>query len=71
MHLELHIASLEKKKKKENDDFRFFKIRFLGSYKAELESEDIFILRRVRAFHRYPDIELSFDVLSPLPIVLS
>ena len=32
----------------------FFKIRFLGFYKAELESEDTFVLRRVRAFHRYP-----------------
>ena len=50
----LELASLEKKKKKkENDDFRFFQIRFLGFYKAELESKDIFVLRRVRAFHRY------------------
>ena len=53
--------------------FDFFKVRFLGFYKAERKSEDIFVLRRVRAFHRYPfvDIELSYDVLSPLPIVLS
>ena len=27
----------------------FFKIRFLGFYKPELKSEDIFVLRRVRA----------------------
>ena len=43
-----------KKKRKENDDFLFFKIRFLGFYKAEQKSEDIFVLRRVRAFSRYP-----------------
>ena len=34
--------------------FDFFKVRFLGFYKAERKSEDIFVLRRVRAFHRYP-----------------
>ena len=44
----------ERKRKKENDDFRFFKISFLGFYKAERKSEDIFVLRRVRAFHGYP-----------------
>ena len=80
MHLTvLELASLEKKKKKkkkkkkEKTIFDFFKIRFLGFYKAELESEDIFVLRRVRAFHRYPFccLEVSYDVLSPLPIVLS
>ena len=48
----LELASLEEKKK-ENDDFRFFKIRFLGFYKAERKSEDIFVLRRVRALSRY------------------
>ena len=31
----------KERKKKENDDFRFFKIRFLGFYKAERKSEDI------------------------------
>ena len=50
----LELASLKKKKKKEMTIFNFFKIRFLGFYKAELESEDMFVLRRVRAFHRYP-----------------
>ena len=50
----LKLASLEKKKKKkENDDFRSKKILFLGFYKAERKSEDIFVLRRVRAFSRY------------------
>ena len=56
------LASLEKKKKKKERKkerkkmmiFDFFKIRFLGLYKAERKSEDIFVLRRVRAFHRYP-----------------
>ena len=50
----LELASLEKKKKKENDDFRFFQIRFLGFYDVERKSEDIFVLRRARTFHRYP-----------------
>ena len=62
----LELASLEKKKeerrkkkerKKERKKmtiFNFFKVRFLGFYKAERKSEDIFVLRRVRAFHRYP-----------------
>ena len=55
----LELASLEKKKKKKKEErkkmtiFDFFKIRFLGFYKAERKSEDIFVLRRVRAFHRY------------------
>ena len=34
--------------------FDFFKIHFLGFCKAERKSEDIFVLRRVRAFSRYP-----------------
>ena len=63
----------EEERRKKMTIFDFFKIRFLGFYKAQRKSEDIFVLRRVRAFHRYPffDIELSYDVLSPLPIVLS
>ena len=49
MRLTVHeLASLEKKK--DNDDFRFFQICFLGFYKPELKSEDILVLRRVRAF---------------------
>ena len=52
----LELASLEKKKKerKKMTIFDIFKIRFLGFYKAERKSEDIFVLRRARAFHRYP-----------------
>ena len=50
----LELASLEKKKKERMTIFDFFKVHFLGFYKAELKSEDIFVLRRVRACHRYP-----------------
>ena len=56
----LELASLEKKKKKKKERrkkmtiFDIFKICFIGFYKAERKSEDIFVLRRVRAFHRYP-----------------
>ena len=52
----LELASLETKEEEEEEEtiFNFFKIRFLGFYKAELESEDILVLRSVRAFHRYP-----------------
>ena len=42
-----------KKERKKMTIFDFFKIRFLSFYKAERKSEDIFVLRRVRAFHRY------------------
>ena len=51
------IGEEEEERKKEGKKmtiFDFFKIRFLGFYKAERKSEDIFVLRRVRAFHRYP-----------------
>ena len=51
----LELASLEKKMKEEEMTILdFFKNRFLGFYKAERKSEDIFVLRRVRAFSRYP-----------------
>ena len=43
-----------KKERKKMTIFDFFRIRFLGLYKAEWKSEDIFVLRRVRAFHRDP-----------------
>ena len=50
------LASLEKeeRRRKKMTIFDFFKIRFLSFYKTELKSEDIFVLRRVRAFSRYP-----------------
>ena len=44
----------EEEERKKMTIFDFFKVRFLGFYKAERKSEDIFVLRRVRAFHRYP-----------------
>ena len=43
-----------KKEGKKMTIFDFFKVRFPGFYKAEWKSEDIFVLRRVRAFYRYP-----------------
>ena len=77
----LELASLEKKKK-ENDDFRFFQnsfswlqnppeYKYVLCYKAELESEDIFVLRRVLKPRkrilkkRFVDLGVSYDVLSP------
>ena len=56
----LELASLEKKKKKKMTIFDFFKIRLLSFCTAELKSEDIFVLRRVRAFSGY-----SFCWLNP------
>ena len=50
--------------------FDFFKICFLGFYKPERKSEDVFVLRRVRAF-TFVGFNLSCHALSPLPIVLS
>ena len=44
----------EEEERKKMTIFDFFKILFLGFYKAERKSEDTFVLRRVRAFHRYP-----------------
>ena len=64
----LELASLKKKKKEEEEErrrkkmtiFDFFKIRLLSFCTAELKSEDIFVLRRVRAFSGY-----SFCWLNP------
>ena len=44
----------EEEEEERRKKMTIFKIRFLGLYKAEWKSEDIFVLRRVRAFHRYP-----------------
>ena len=44
----------EERRRKKMKIFDFFKIRLLSFCTAELKSEDIFVLRRVRAFHRYP-----------------
>ena len=50
----------EEEERKKMTIFNFFKICFLGFYKAELKSDDIFVLRRVRAFSGY-----SFCWLNP------
>ena len=50
--------------------FDFFKVRFLGFYKAERKSEDSGG-SGLSIDNHFVDIELSYDVLSPLPIVLS
>ena len=55
--------------------FDFFKVRFLGFYKAERKSEDIIYLYSggsgLSIDIHFVDIELSYDVLSPLPTLLS
>ena len=73
--LELASLEKKKKKKEEEEEeerrrrrrrrkkmtiFDFFKIRLLSFCTAELKSEDIFVLRRVRAFSGY-----SFCWLNP------
>ena len=47
-----HCRKMKEEERKEMMIFDFFKIRFLGFYKAELKSEEI--LKWVRAFSRYP-----------------
>ena len=52
----------------------FIQCRFLKFYKAELKSEDRFVLRRVRTFRRYVFVDFTtvlMSFVSPLPIVLS
>ena len=76
----LELASLEKKKKKkkerkkEDDDFRFFSkfvfsacIKLSGNQRSYLYSGGSGLSIDIN----FVDIELSYDVLSPLPIVLS
>ena len=50
----------KERKKERKTIFDFFRIRFLSFCTAELKSEDIFVLRRVRAFSGY-----SFCWLNP------
>ena len=49
-----------RRRRKKMTIFDFFKIRLLSFFTAELKSEDIFVLRRVRAFSGY-----SFCWLNP------
>ena len=72
----LELASLEKKeeRKKEDDDFRFFS-KFVFSASIKLSGNQRIYLYSAGSglsidIH-FVDIELSYDVLSPLPIVLS
>ena len=62
-----------RRRRKKMTIFDFFKIRLLSFCTAELKSEDIFVLRRVRAFSGYSICWLNPQTtcLSPLPIVLS
>ena len=66
----------ERRRRKKMTIFDFFKIRLLSFCTAELKSEDIFVLRRVRAFSGYsfcwlnPQTTCAYASL-PLPIVLS
>ena len=52
--------SRRRRRRKKMTIFDFFKIRLLSFCTAELKSEDIFVLRRVRAFSGY-----SFCWLNP------
>ena len=60
----------EERKKERMTIFDFFRIRFLSFYKAERKSEYSGGSGLSIDIH-FVDIELSYDVLSPLPIVLS
>ena len=59
----------EERKKERMTIFDFFRIRFLSFYKAERKSEYSGGSGLSIDIH-FVDIELSYDVLSPLPIVL-
>ena len=72
----------ERRRRKKMTIFDFFKILFLGFYKAELESASIKLSWNQRTYlysvgsglsidiHSV-DLEVSYDVISPLPIALS
>ena len=48
------LTGEEEEEERRRKKTTIFEICFLGFYKAERKSEDTFVLRRVRAFHRYP-----------------
>ena len=69
----LELAPLEKKKK-ENEDFRFFsKFVFLASIKLSWNQRTCLYSggSGLSIDIHFVDLEVSYDVLSPLPIVLS
>ena len=77
----LELASLEKKKKKkkerkkkENDDFRFFSEFVFSGFIKLSRNQRTYLYSGGSGLSidiHFVDIELSYDVLSPLPIVLS
>ena len=60
-----------KRRRKKTTIFNFFKILFLGFYKAERKSEDMFVVGGLGLSVDIHFVGLSFHALSPLPIVLS
>ena len=74
----LEFSLLEKKKKerkkKENEDFRFFS-KFIFSISIKLSGNQMTSLysggSELSVNIHFVDLELSYDVLSPLPIVLT
>ena len=61
VHVRLMVLELASSENKDERKLRFsifFQTSFFGFYRAKLKSEDIFVLRRVRAFCRYPFLPL-------------
>ena len=75
MHLTvLELASLEKKKKEEEErKLRFSKFVFLASIKLSWNQRTYLYSggSGLSIDIHFVDLEVSYDVLSPLPIVLS
>ena len=65
----LELASLEKKKKKENEDF--FKFCFLGKLSGNQRTYLYSGGPGLSIDIHFVDLGLTYDVLFPLPIVLS
>ena len=67
------IGKEGRRRRKKMKIFDFFKIRFLGFYKAELKSKEYLYSggSGLSIDIHFVDLEVSYDVLSPLPIVLS
>ena len=67
------IGEEEEEERKKMTIFNFFKIRFLGFYKAERNQRTYLYSggSGLSIDTHFVDIELSYDVLSPLPTLLS
>ena len=61
------VEEEEEERRKKVMILDIFKICFLGFYKSHHKSEDMFVLRRVRAFSSFVGFNVSFHALSPLP----